>query len=82
MKRIVKFFGSVKLAIVLLMCLAFTSIIGTVIAQKQNPVLYIQHYGEGLFKLFRFMGEVSAFRVEDLKLNKASGRDNLSKRSL
>ena len=56
MKRIVKFFGSVKLAIVLLMCLAFTSIIGTVIAQKQNPVLYIQHYGEGLFKFFRFMG--------------------------
>jgi len=56
MKRIIKFFSSVKLAIILLICLAFTSIIGTVIAQKQNPVLYIQHYGQGLYSFFRFMG--------------------------
>ncbi|MGA1843406.1 MAG: cytochrome c biogenesis protein ResB [bacterium] len=56
MKRIIKFFSSVKLAIILLICLAFTSIIGTVIAQKQNPVLYIQHYGQGLYNFFKFMG--------------------------
>lgn len=56
MKRIVKFFSSIKLAIILLICLAFTSIIGTLIAQKANPAIYIQHYGEGLYNFFKFIG--------------------------
>ncbi|MGA1839969.1 MAG: cytochrome c biogenesis protein ResB [bacterium] len=56
MKRIVKFFSSIKLAIILLICLAFSSIIGTLIAQKANPALYIQNYGEGLYKFFKFIG--------------------------
>jgi cytochrome c biogenesis protein len=56
MKRIVKFFSSIKLAITLLICLAFTSIIGTLIAQKANPALYIQRYGEGLYNFFKFIG--------------------------
>ncbi len=56
MKRIVKFFSSIKLAIILLICLAFTSIIGTLIAQKANPALYIQRYGEGLYNFFKFIG--------------------------
>ncbi len=56
MKRTVRFISSKKVGIVLLICIAFTSIIGTVIAQKQNPVAYIKHFGEFWFKLFNLMG--------------------------
>ncbi len=50
--RIWAFFASVKLSVVLLMTLAVTSIIGTVIPQNENPALYRQTYGEGLYQLF------------------------------
>lgn len=51
-ERIWAFFASVKLSVVLLLTLAVTSIIGTVIPQNQNPALYRQTYGEGLYNLF------------------------------
>ncbi|MGA1868556.1 MAG: cytochrome c biogenesis protein ResB [bacterium] len=53
MKKIIKFFSSIKLTIFLLILLALTSIIGTLIAQKQDPRLYLQHYGPKIFKLFQ-----------------------------
>jgi len=40
-----QFFCSVKLTIVLLLALAMTSIIGTLIPQNENPGLYLNAYG-------------------------------------
>ena len=40
-----KFFCSVKLTIVLLLSLALTSIIGTVIPQNDNPDAYLHAFG-------------------------------------
>lgn len=47
-----KFFASVKLSVFILLSLAATSIIGTVIPQNKDPMLYLQEYGEHLFSLF------------------------------
>ncbi len=46
-----KFFASVKLSVFILLSLAMTSIIGTVIPQNENPMLYQQKFGEALFKI-------------------------------
>lgn len=50
--RVWKFFASVKLSVVLLLSLAATSIIGTVIPQNANPRMYMQKYGETLYPIF------------------------------
>ncbi len=50
------FFCSVKLTIVLLLSLATTSIIGTVIPQNQNPELYLNAYGAFRFQLLSVLG--------------------------
>jgi cytochrome c biogenesis protein len=42
----------VKLTVVLLLSIAVTSIIGTVIPQNENPAAYFRAYGEFLYKLF------------------------------
>lgn len=52
LKRIWKFFTAVKLTVVLLVLLAATSIIGTVIPQNASPAFYFHNYGETLYKLF------------------------------
>jgi cytochrome c biogenesis protein len=46
MKPVIKFFSSVKLAIVLLIILASTSIVGTLIPQQRTPSEYLAHYGQ------------------------------------
>ena len=46
------FFTSVKLSVVILLSLAVTSIIGTVIPQNESPMLYLQKYGDVLFRIF------------------------------
>ena len=46
------FFASVKLSVVILLSLAATSVIGTVVPQNGNTEAYIERYGETLFKLF------------------------------
>lgn len=51
-----KFFCSVKLTIVLLLSLAFTSIIGTVIPQNENPDAYLHAYGAFRYQLFSVLG--------------------------
>ena len=51
-KRIWRFFTAVKLTVVLLILLAATSIIGTVIPQNSSPAFYFHNYGESLYKLF------------------------------
>ena len=47
-----KFFTSVKLTVVLLLTLAATSVIGTLIPQNKTPMEYRQAFGEFLYRLF------------------------------
>jgi len=56
LKRIWRFFTAVKLTVVLLVLLAATSIIGTIIPQNSSPAFYFQNYGESLYKLFSVLG--------------------------
>ena len=49
------FFASLKLTIVLLILLAATSIIGTLIQQNRSPQEYQQFYGETLHRLFEML---------------------------
>ena len=51
-----KFLCSVKLTIVLLLSLATTSIIGTVIPQNQNPEAYLNAYGMFRYQLLSILG--------------------------
>jgi cytochrome c biogenesis protein len=46
MKSVLKFFSSVKLAIILLIILALTSILGTLIPQQRTVAEYTAHYGQ------------------------------------
>ena len=54
--RLWKAFASVKLTIVLLLTLAATSIIGTLIPQNEAPVAYFEAFGELLYRLFSLLG--------------------------
>ena len=54
--KIWKFFASVQLTVVVLLTLAGTSIIGTLIPQNENPMDYIQTFGEFTYKLFSVLG--------------------------
>jgi cytochrome c biogenesis protein len=51
-----KAFASLKLTIVLLLTLAATSIIGTLIPQNESAVAYVQAFGEFGFRLFTLLG--------------------------
>ena len=51
-----KFFASVQLTIVLLLTLAITSIIGTLIPQNEAPQAYIQAFGPSLYRFFDLLG--------------------------
>jgi cytochrome c biogenesis protein len=55
LNRIWKFFASVKLTIFLLLTLAATSIIGTVIPQNEDPEAYMRAFGAVLFRLFTIL---------------------------
>ncbi len=50
--RLWNFFASIKLTVVLLLSLAVTSIVGTVIPQNQSPAAYFHEYGEFFYKIF------------------------------
>ena len=54
--KIWKFFASVRLTIVLLLTLAATSIIGTLIPQNQPPSDYVNAFGAFLYRLFDVLG--------------------------
>jgi cytochrome c biogenesis protein len=53
--KIWDFFSSVKLTIVLLLSLAATSIIGTLIPQNEDPTAYVKAFGGYLFQLFNIL---------------------------
>jgi len=47
-----KFFTTIKLSVILLLSLAVTSIVGTLIPQNESPAAYFQEYGEFLYRIF------------------------------
>jgi cytochrome c biogenesis protein len=47
-----KFFTSIKLSVVLLLALASTSIVGTLIPQNKSPENYLTAFGESLYRIF------------------------------
>ena len=49
---IFKFFASVRVTVTLLLTLAATSVIGTVIPQNQNMDAYLHTYGQNMYRLF------------------------------
>ena len=51
-----KLFSSIELTLVLLLSLAVTSIIGTLIPQNAEPAAYVAAYGETLFRFFWILG--------------------------
>jgi len=55
-KKVYDFFSSVKLAIFLLLTLAITSIVGTIIEQQQDPEKYLMEYGQTTYKILKFLG--------------------------
>jgi cytochrome c biogenesis protein len=57
-----QFFASVKLALITLIVLAVTSIIGTLIKQDQAPAYYVQEYGPTLARLFEAMDITNMYR--------------------
>lgn len=50
------FLSSVKLALTLFFIMALASIIGTLIQQKAEPMVYLRQYGETIFKVFNALG--------------------------
>ena len=55
-ERLWKLFASVKLTIVLLLTLATTSIIGTLIPQNEAPMAYFETFGAFLYRIFSLLG--------------------------
>ena len=54
--RIWKAFASVKLTVVLLLTMAATSIIGTLIPQNEAPMAYFETFGAFLYRIFALLG--------------------------
>jgi cytochrome c biogenesis protein len=55
MHKLWNFFASVKLSVVILLSLAMTSVIGTVIPQNESPMLYHRKFGDTLFNIFNML---------------------------
>lgn len=61
-KRLWRFFASVKFALTILIILAVTSIIGTLIKQGQDPSYYVQAYGKDIAKIFAALDLTDMYR--------------------
>jgi cytochrome c biogenesis protein len=57
-----EFFASIRLTIILLLALAATSIIGTLIPQNKPPMEYLQAFGEFRFRLFSALDFFDMYR--------------------
>ena len=55
-RKIWDLFSSVKLTVVLLLTLAVTSIIGTLIPQNESPQAYVKAFGVFLYRFFNVLG--------------------------
>ena len=58
--RLWKLFVSVRLTVIVLLSLAVTSIVGTIIPQNQRPEAYLNEYGEFFYRI------LSAFDIFDM----------------
>jgi len=56
-----KFFTSVRLTIVLLLTLAVTSIIGTLVPQNEAPQAYLQAFGPSVYRFFDMLGVLDLY---------------------
>ena len=61
-KQVWDFFASIKLTVVLLLTLAITSIIGTLIPQNETPAAYVQAFGEVLYRVFFILDIFDMYR--------------------
>ena len=52
LKKVWNFFASVRLTVIVLPCLAVTSIIGTIIPQNASRAAYFKQYGEVVYRIF------------------------------
>lgn len=59
--RLVKLFSSMKLAVVLLIVLAAVSVIGTLIPQEQDPLVYIHRYGPDNYGYLKAAGLIDLY---------------------
>ncbi len=57
-----EFLASVRLTVILLLSLAVTSVIGTLIPQNESPAAYLRAYGEFLFRLFSVLDFFDMYR--------------------
>ncbi len=53
--KLLTFFSSIKLTIFLLLALAATSVIGTVVEQNLNSFEYINRYGQSVYDIFKLL---------------------------
>lgn len=53
--RLWDLFASVKLTVVVLILLAATSVVGTLIPQNADPVLYVRAYGQFVYRLLEVL---------------------------
>ncbi|MFW6081523.1 MAG: cytochrome c biogenesis protein ResB [Desulfosalsimonas sp.] len=60
--RIWRFFASVRLSVVLLLTLAATSIIGTLIPQNADPAAYEKKFGQPLYTVFEALNLFDMYR--------------------
>ncbi len=57
-----EFFASIRLTIILMLALAATSIIGTLIPQNKSPMEYLQAFGEFRFRLYNLLDFFDMYR--------------------
>ncbi|MGA1875311.1 MAG: cytochrome c biogenesis protein ResB [bacterium] len=56
MRKIIKLLSTLKLTVSILIILALTSIVGTLIQQQQNPFIYIKRFGDPLYRILSVFG--------------------------
>lgn len=61
MSKIYNFFTSIKLTVVLLLLLAITSIVGTVIPQDWQPFQYQQQFGDSGYAIIKFFSLIDMY---------------------
>ncbi len=61
-ERMWRFFASVRLSVILLLTLAATSIIGTVIPQNADPAAYEKKFGQPLYTIFEALNLFDMYR--------------------
>ena len=59
--RLWSFFTSIKLTVVILLCLAATSVIGTLIKQNEAPAYYISKFGTFFYNLFYILNIIDMY---------------------